>query len=296
MILTGCSGWSYTDWVDRFYPRELAQRHSEWLRYYASYFATTEVNSTFYSLPQRGMVDSWILKTADAGRFEFSLKMPRTITHEKLPNGDMKGIEEDYSAFESNCLEPLISAGRLGAVLLQLPPQFDFTEVNTASLAGMLDSIHDEKIHCAVEFRNRSWLEKGRGEIRREAIELLSSQGSSAVMVDSPAFPPTSRLTAEHAYIRFHGKNSDIWYGGAEEDDSRINRYDYLYSRGQLQEWVPRIRAIDGMADITRMYFNNHGRAKAAKNAMEMMDLLGIEHQHKEIKILDQAKLGSFLE
>ncbi len=296
MIIAGCSGWSYTDWVDRFYPRELAQRHSDWLRYYASYFGTTEVNSTFYSLPPRGMVDAWIVKTRDAGKFEFSLKLPRTITHEKLPAGDFEGIAADYSAFRSNCMLPLKEAGRLGAVLVQLPPQLGYSSENMNALGRALETLSDDSVQFAVEFRHMGWTEKGRGELRREALELLGTMGFSAVIVDSPAFPTTSKLTASHAYVRFHGRNSDIWYSGADEEDMRINRYDYLYSRGQLEEWVPRLRTIEGMTDITRVYFNNHGRAKAAKNAMELMDILGIEHQHKEIRIMDQSRLGSFVD
>ena len=293
MILTGCSGWSYTDWVDRFYPRELSQRHSDWLRYYATYFRTAEVNSTFYSLPPRGTVDAWISKTRDAGMFEFSLKLPGTITHGKMQSGDMAGIASDFAAFRQNCISPLQDAGRLGAVLVQLPPQFGFTAGNVGVLARTMEAVSMGNVQYAVEFRSRSWLEKG--ELRGEALDLLGSSDFAAVIVDSPAFPSTAVLTSRAAYVRFHGRNSDIWYGRTDDDDLRINRYDYLYSRGQLEEWVPRIRAIEERSDITRIYFNNHGRAKAAKNAMELMEMLGIEHQHKEIRIMDQSRLGNFI-
>ncbi len=292
MILTGCSGWSYSDWVDRFYPRELAQRHSEWLRYYARYFPTTEVNSTFYSMPAREMVESWVAKTEDVKGFEFSIKLPGSITHEKLPAGDMDGIASDFDAFRRNCITPLSSAGRLGAVLVQLPPQFGFSNDSIRTLASMMEEVADDRADYALEFRHRSWLE--RGEIRREAAQLLSAMNFTAVLVDSPAFPTTSRITAQHAYLRFHGRNRDIWYGGAGGDDMRINRYDYIYSRGQLEEWIPTVREISGLTDVTRIYFNNHGRAKAAKNALEMMELLGIRHAEKHIRIMDQARLGSF--
>lgn len=296
MILAGCSGWSYSDWVDRFYPRELAQRHSEWLRYYAGFFRTTEVNSTFYSMPSRGMVDAWIEKVKDIGKFEFSVKMPKTITHDKLPAGDIDGIRTDFESFENSCIIPLLDAGRLGAVLLQLPPQFGYSPENTQLLGRMFNSVDNSRVQYAVEFRNRSWLDRGGDELRREALELLSSNEFCAVIVDSPAFPATATLTSTHAYLRFHGRNSDIWYGGADEQDMRINRYDYLYSRGQLEQWAPRLRAVEERVVDTRIYFNNHGRAKAAKNALEMMDLLGVEHVQKQIHIMDQARLGHFME
>jgi uncharacterized protein YecE (DUF72 family) len=49
-ILVGCSGWSYDDWVGRFYPVELAKK-GEWFSYYSEYFNTVEINSTFYRSP-----------------------------------------------------------------------------------------------------------------------------------------------------------------------------------------------------------------------------------------------------
>lgn len=296
MILTGCSGWSYTDWVDRFYPRELAGRHSEWLRYYAGYFATTEVNSTFYSLPPKSMVDAWISKTRDVERFEFSLKLPKSITHEKLPGGDIEGVASDYLQFTQNCTKPLLDAGKLGAVLIQLPPQLGFSGESMTDLEKAFEIISDGRTQFAVEFRNRGWLDTGGRELRAEAIELLDSFGFCTVITDGPAFPSTTAMTADHAYLRFHGRNVDIWYTGADEDDSRINRYDYLYSRGELEGWASRIRSISELVGTARIYFNNHGRAKAAKNALETMDLLGIGHPPKDIRILDQSKLGSFLE
>jgi uncharacterized protein YecE (DUF72 family) len=32
-ILVGCSGWSYDDWVGRFYPMSLAKKKGEWFSY-----------------------------------------------------------------------------------------------------------------------------------------------------------------------------------------------------------------------------------------------------------------------
>ena len=44
-ILVGCSGWSYDDWVGKFYPLELAKRKGVWFSYYAQFFNTVEINS-----------------------------------------------------------------------------------------------------------------------------------------------------------------------------------------------------------------------------------------------------------
>ncbi|MBX8631662.1 MAG: DUF72 domain-containing protein [Thermoplasmata archaeon] len=292
-ISVGCSGWSYTDWIGPFYPKELSGKHSAWLRYYAAYFSTTEVNSTFYSFPSAQTVDSWIEKTEGLSGFQFSLKIPRTITHELLPAGRLGEALSGLQRFENVCIEPLAGAGRLGAILFQLPPDFRFDgEQTIASLKTVLSAV--EKYEVAVEFRDRSWLSPSGGELREEVLEMLSETGSSPVFVDSPAFTATGAITSVHAYFRFHGRNEDIWFRRMNEQDSRMNRYDYLYSRGEMESWVPRIRYAAEKCSTVRIYFNNHGKAKAPKNAMELMDLLRINHPVKEIRITDQFKLGSF--
>ena len=104
----------------------------------------------------------------------------------------------------------------------------------------------------------------------------------------------TRSLTAKHAYIRFHGRNYDIWYKDEADDDYRINRYDFLYTLDQLEVWKPRLQEVVANSTTARIYFNNHGRAKAVKNAFQMMDLLSIAHEAKDVDIQDQKKLGEF--
>jgi uncharacterized protein YecE (DUF72 family) len=286
----GCSGWSYTDWVGSFYPRELAQKHGEWLSYYSLFFKTAEVNTTFYSVPDKRVVDSWISRVEDR-EFEFSLKLPRTITHEKLISGDWDGISRDYNVFRENCVRPLEDAGRLGSVLVQLPHDARYPDA-LKSLERLLMVISSTPI--SVEFRHTSFVDEKTKEIQGDVLDMLELNNAAAVFVDSPAFPITRAITSSEAYIRFHGRNRDVWFTGVREDDERINRYDYLYSRRQLEEWVPRIREIASSTAHTRIYFNNHGRAKAARNALELMDMLGIAHEPKEIRISEQLRLERY--
>ncbi len=293
-ILTGCSGWSYSDWVGPFYPKDLSRRHTEWLRFYSRFFSTTEINSTFYSMPATATVTSWIEKTAGIPLFEFSVKFPRIISHDLLPSGNIDEAIAERDKFADVCITPLRKAGRLGAVLLQLPPEFRYSGTSLSRLVQLLESISREGDDIAVEFRDRSWLSAGAEYLRDDAQDALASLNCASVLVDSPAFPVMHALTGDHAYIRFHGRNRDIWYGGKGEEDGRINRYDYLYSRGQLETWIPKVRALSETSRVARIYFNNHGRAKAAKNAMEFMDLLGIEHAKKDMRITDQSTLGAF--
>lgn len=293
-IIIGCSGWSFDDWVGRFYPIDLAQRRGEWLRYYAGYFKTVEINSTFYRPPNEFIVNSWIKKASDFEEFEFSVKMPQIITHDSLVNDRAEAAASQASSFERICVDPLAKAGMLGSVLVQLSPHFKNEGSSIDSLASLLRMVSCDKFRYAVEFRHRSWLDESRKEVVGEALDVLRTCNAAAVTVDGPGFPSTKRPTADHSYVRFHGRNYDIWYTDEKEDDYRINRYDYLYSEEQLRPWVGRLRSIEGEVSKVRVYFNNHGRAKAAKNAFQMMDMLSIPHKAKEIHLQDQMTLGSF--
>ena len=143
-ILVGCSGWSYDDWVGKFYPMALAKKKGAWLAYYAKYFRTVEINSTFYRPPGELQVSSWIKKGHDLSDFEYSLKMPELVIHKSMVQGE---------------------AGLLGCVLLQLSPYFQNTAGAQRILEAVLDALSFRDYSYAVEFRHRTWQEAGTEEI-----------------------------------------------------------------------------------------------------------------------------------
>jgi uncharacterized protein YecE (DUF72 family) len=69
-VRIGCSGWSYDDWVRRFYPVEIAKDRSKWFSYYSQYFKTVEINSTYYRVPNEFMISHWIMKASHVEGFE----------------------------------------------------------------------------------------------------------------------------------------------------------------------------------------------------------------------------------
>jgi uncharacterized protein YecE (DUF72 family) len=292
-VLIGCSGWSYDDWVGRFYPVELANQKGDWFPYYAEYFHTAEINSTFYRPPNEFMVRAWIKKAKDL-RFEYSVKMPQLVTHESMVKGELARAVEQAVSFERICARPLAEAGVMGAVLLQLSPYFKNEPQSLELLSKVLDAVDHGGIDYAVELRHRSWLDEGGREVDPVVLDILRARNVANVLIDGPGFPITKQETADHSYLRFHGRNHDIWYREEKEDDARLNRYDFLYSEEQLKHWVPRIQEAEKDLQKVRIYFNNHARSKSAKNAFQMMDLLGIEHKVKDIKLQDQYKLGAF--
>ncbi len=238
-VLVGTSGWSYVEWVGPFYKEEKGM-----LKFYSSIFSSTEVNSTFYALPPKWMAFNWIKNTSEG--FLFSLKIPRQITHKlKLENAE-KSLNEFLSL-----IDPLAKKGRLGAFLIQLPPK---QERDTEKLESFL-SILPEKFSFAVEFRHLSWLEE-------EVFKILEKYNVSYTVVDEPLLPPLVKVTSDFSYVRFHGRGRKYWYN-------------YLYLEKELKEWVPRIEDLKNQVKRVYVYFNNHFKGYAPKNALELLNMLG---------------------
>jgi uncharacterized protein YecE (DUF72 family) len=283
-MLVGTSGWSYDDWVGEFYPPGLGK--DRWLEFYAKYFHTTEVNSTYYSFPSAAVVQGWIAKASRLSGFEYSLKMPGRVTHESLLLDIGHALE-----FESKVLAPMWDAACLGATLIQLSPYVMRFEKGKRTehperLKALLERLDTSRFDYAVEFRHRSWLEGG--GLSGEALDLLKERNVAACAVDGPSMPPIVEDTAAHSYLRFHGHNTDIWYK-KKPDDGRMNRYDYNYREAELLPWKKRLEPMRG---TIRAYFNNHPHANAAKNARLFESLMGIESGPPIIK--RQSDLSSF--
>jgi uncharacterized protein YecE (DUF72 family) len=241
-LILGTSGWSYNEWVGPFYEKKTGM-----FSHYAQVFQTSEINSTFYRYPTEGMVQG-LRRNAPPG-FLFAAKLPQLITHDKwLKLGE--GVEEDTLRF-LELMRPL--AEKLGPILIQLRPKFNY-EDHVGNLESYLD-ILPSNYEWAVEFRHESWL-------REETMDILGRHNVAYTIVDEPLLPPETHVTADFAYIRWHGHGARLWY-------------DYEYSGDQLDEWVPKLRDVKGKARRVYGYFNNHFGANAVKNAVEMLDLLG---------------------
>lgn len=244
-LLFGTSGWSYTEWIGPFY-----ERRERMLSYYTRFFKTVEINSTFYRYPTRSQVYGYY-HTSPKG-FVFSTKLPRLITHDKnlSPSYDVKN---DLLRF-LELMELLRRTGKLGAILIQLPPSFVY-ERDHENLAGFLE-ILPEEFEFAVEFRDPSWL-------RNDVWNLLSKHGVAYTIVDEPLLPPEVHVTAEFTYIRWHGRGTRPWY-------------DYHYSKEELQEWVPKITEVSGKVEKVYGYFNNHYHGYAPENCVELLEMLNL--------------------
>ncbi|HII06354.1 MAG TPA: DUF72 domain-containing protein [Methanotrichaceae archaeon] len=276
-------------------PHEASQKKGTWLAYYAQFFDTVEINSTYYRPPGERQVQSWIKKVKDRVEgFEYSVKMPGLVTHQAVVEGDLDKAVFWANSFEKTCVKTLAEAALMGCVLLQFSPYFKNEGQALDILKGLLDAVSPGEYNYAVEFRHRSWLDEGKKEIDPVALDVLKERNAANVLIDGPGHHTGGVQTADHAYVRFHGRNYDIWYRGEKEDDHRLDRYDYLYKKEQLESWVPRIKEAGVKAAKVRVYFNNHARSKSVRNAFQLMDMLSIEHESKEIQLQDQFTLGEF--
>jgi uncharacterized protein YecE (DUF72 family) len=256
-IRVGCSGWSYKDWVGPFYPEGTASK--DMFSRYMEHFDTVEINSTFYRIPNEYMVKSWANRSGDD--FRFSAKIYQGVTHEK----EMRSVRPVYEQYMAAML-PLKS--KVGSILIQMPQRFKASDANCALLEDFLSMLHTN-VAFTAEFRDRSWFNE-------ETFKLLEKYNVAFCVVSQPQFkgliPPEPIVTADHAYMRFHGLNYKKWYSGEGSA-----RYDYLYSEKELQDWKPKVEGMqEEVAKTVYVYFNNHPSGQAPANAKMMMDLLGI--------------------
>ena len=281
-IRIGTCSWADDALSKHWYPQGV--KAGERLAYYAEHFDTVEVDSTYYRLPGEEMVQRWAERTPDGFVMHvkaFGLMTRHPVKVESLPPDlrdeaptDERGrVERPSREFRGEvfrrfltALEPLRTSGKLGGILFQFPPYV----------------VGDDEL--LVEFRHVSWLDD---EHRDETLRFLEELGAANVIVDAPRIdgaknliPTIPALTSPTAYIRFHGRNASTWNkrgGGAAE------RFDYLYSDDELEEWVPTLRELSGEAEQAYAFFNNnatspdgHGgrMAQAAANAKQLQRLL----------------------
>jgi uncharacterized protein YecE (DUF72 family) len=256
-ILIGTSGFSFRDWVGPFYPS--GTRPQDFLGYYARHFPALEVNSTHYGIPKPDMLARMAERTPP--EFRFVVKLHQSMTHDWTLDP-----ATTRSFFEA--IDPLKRAGKYEGLLAQFPWSFHRTPDHRRFLASLRSELAGEPLF--VEFRHDSWLTP-------ELEPSLREHHIGFCSVDEPRLtgllPPVTMLTTEDAYVRFHGRNADNWWGRGTGD-----RYDYEYKTAELEEWVGKIRDLADRARRTYLFFNNCHAGQAARSAKLMQELL---RQHR---------------
>ena len=275
-----------------FYPKGLSTAE-ERLRYYASQFPVVEVDATYYALPNKRTSESWVERTPEDFVFDIKAhalmtgqptevsRLPKAIK-EALPSelADKKRIyrkdmpdellDAVYQHFRG-ALEPLIEAGKLGAVFVQFP-KWVFPSNEAREL--ILETRQRLDLPIAVEFRHGSWFNEKNAE---RTIKFLQENKIPYVAVDEPqgfksSVPPVIFPTNDElAVFRFHGRNKENW---EKKEIPPSERFRYLYDQDELADWTPKIAAIAKQTKNTHVVYNNCFSNYGTTNAREAAQLL----------------------
>jgi uncharacterized protein YecE (DUF72 family) len=248
----GCSGWRYASWRGPFYPDTLAP--SEWLGYYASQFATVEINNTFYRLPERSTFAAWRAATPDG--FTIAVKASGYLTHRKRLRAPAEPLARLFR-------RAAVLGPRLGPILYQLPATLRhdasllrrfLTGLATAS-ARLLErngkSGHPRvlPLRHVIEFRDVSWY-------RPDVFEAVQAAGAVVCLHDMPGSGISEAPDKPFVYVRFHGTEG---------------KYKGSYSDSVLKGWARRLRsALAGGHDVYA-YFNNDLGGTAVQDARALI-------------------------
>jgi uncharacterized protein YecE (DUF72 family) len=289
-IRIGTCSWTEKSLVESgsFYPAGIASPEQR-LKFYASYFDTVEVESSFYAVPTSRMVNAWCERTP-AG-FLFHLKALGVLTGHRIATctlpaefcarlGELERSQEYLQVSDPKLLqalahcfvtavEPLRAARRLGFIVFQFPPWFGHKKANFDYLLYCQELM--EGLPIAVEFRHGSWLTRHHAEalfafLRQHKITYITCDEPQYGTLATAPFRPEA--TTQMAYLRLHGRNAENWLNHATA------RYDYLYPDRELEQIA---REIDKLSQHTRMLFimfNNCHAGHSVTNALRLQELL----------------------
>ena len=278
-VRVGTSGWNYPSgrgtWNGIFYPvgpgRSKKKSGFDELAFYAQHFDTVEVNSSFYGVPTPQTTKGWADRTPKD--FEFSLKLHQRFTHPELfhkaTGADPADVgTKDVEEFR-RAIDPIVDAGKLGALLAQFPASFKNEPNARGYLEWLLAAFREYPI--AVELRHKSFSDDPEG-----TLALLGEFGAAWAQIDEPKFRFSIRQNLlpnvrTFYYMRLHGRNAGQWWRHEKSED----RYNYLYSPSELEPFAEAAKAASRDVKKAYLYANNHFSAKSVANAATIKKQLG---------------------
>ena len=270
----GTAGWSYKDWEGVVYPmKKPAGFHS--LLFLALYIDVVEINSTFYRPPDVRMSWSWIKRVQGHPHFLFTVKLHQIFTHQR------KGfLQKDVDEFKAG-IQPLEDHNRLAAILIQFPWSFVRNSVHLDYLVNLFRLFSDYPL--ALEIRHSSWDDP-------EFYNLLSEHKVCFCNIDQPVIGNSLKPSAictnpQLSYVRLHGRNYRSWF---KEKAGRDERYNYLYTKDELGEWIERIKQLGKKSDKVVVITNNHYRGQALANALQIKNMITREKLDVPLDLLRQ--------
>jgi uncharacterized protein YecE (DUF72 family) len=284
-IQVGTASWTDKTLLDSGWYPQTADNPEKRLAYYARQFPVVEVDATYYGPPAEQTTRLWAERTPE--HFTFNIKAFSMLTghptkvsaiyKDLRPDTDKKNVypadlppqayEEIWTRFLS-ALDPLVQAGKLGALLFQFPPWWGIRRDNKDYLREV--AARCKPLRPVFEFRNASWFD---GDNAEETLQFLRRNELPLVCVDMPqghksSVPPILEATADLSVVRFHG-HSDKWTSKDIHE-----KFGYDYSRAELEEWAPKLKALAAEAETTQVFMNNCYTDYAQRNATTLIELL----------------------
>ena len=264
-VRIGMAGWTYPAWRGGFYPKGVTQKNE--LTYAANHVTSIELNGSFYSLQKPASWQNWRDSTPDD--FVFSVKAPRFITH-------IRRLDDVHEPLANFFASGILSLGpKLGAVLWQLPPSFDFepyilekfleqlphttTEAVTlaqdrgARMTGKeyLETDAERPVRHAIEVRHSTF-------VNPAFVELLTKHDVAVVFGDSGGkWPVIDEPTSDFRYARLHA-------------DTAIYPEGY-YEPADIDRWVNTISGWLDAGQDAYIYFDNDSKVRAPIDAMSLI-------------------------
>ena len=257
----GCSGWSYDGWKGPFYPKELDNRY--WLSYYSQIFDFVEIDSTFYRIPSKFMVNNWDKRTTD--NFRFAVKFPKVITHYKRLKDVKKDIERFYDV-----MEPLYD--KILVFLIQLPPSLQIAE--GLDLIKNLQYQLNPSFRYAIEVRHHSWFNELFYNVLKERKYCLVWSQQDIVIT-----PPV--VTTDFIYLRLIGDRSIN-----EKDFGKINKD----RTKEMEIWSKILEDDDRKVKDLNMAIiaaNNHYAGFGPMTAKLFSEMMNLKNHIRSFPILD---------
>lgn len=316
-VRVGTASWTDPTMTARgvFYPDDVRGSASARLAFYASHFSFVEVDATYYALPSERNARVWAERTPEG--FTFDIKAHALMTGHATPvsrlpadigdalPGSLTGrtevrtrelpdeiVDELWRRF-LGALAPLEGAGKLGALLLQMPRDFLPSPESERAIERLRERAGAAQL-CAVELRHASWMTDRRQCAR--SLDLLRAHDLAHVMVDAPpgfatSMPPVVAVTSERlAVVRLHGRRRETWERPVAVTSER---YRYLYDAAELGEWVPRIIDVAQRTQGVHVVMNNCHANYGASNADEITALLiEADEERRRISRQEPKSLG----
>ena len=238
VIYVGCAGWSLPPHEKHRFPEDGSH-----LARYAGCFSAVEINSSFYQAHRPETYARWAASVP--AEFRFSVKFPKVITHERR----LKNVRKTLTPF----IESVAELGdKLGALLLQLPPSFEFERRRAAAFFKLLRGMHTGTV--VLEPRHATWF-------HAKAVDLCKSFGIGYVVADPAPVEGADALEewTDVVYFRLHGSP---------------RMYFSSYSAEYLESLAARLNEVAARGIPVWCIFDNTGMGTATGNACDLVDNL----------------------